>query len=299
MTTPEDLTTWTLAAALEHQLIQLEAADGDNVGFAARPLTKEEKAAGTKFGAIDAMITGMTEETEPVINALYAAAVAGVLAEVFGEEGEELETAVAAAIIAYLFTAPPRRYLKEQEDAQLRVRRTLSRAHDAGVLTVLDEARHQGVDISDWNRPKEPTNLDELGRAVTGHPIQRVLERAQKDVTSPGRVLEGTITRDTLEGILEDTSQKGTVDIMHQAAQTTFGNGRTLTAQEFAGDFLVAIATEVLDRNTCGPCRNIDGTRFTDLEEAEAAYPAGRYDRCDGGARCRGFLVFIYAEPGE
>lgn len=297
MSTPEDLIHWTLAAELEHRLILLEAADGDNVAFAARPLTKEEKQAGTKFGAIDALITSLTEEQEPIITALYAAAVAGVLAEVFGEEGEELEVAAAAAIIAYLFAAKPRRYTREQEDAQTKVKDILVRSHTAGVLTVLDEARHQGKSIRGWVEPDPPEGLEDLGRTVTGHPIQRVLERAQTELTSPGRVLEGTITRGELEDFLEDTSQKGTVDIAHQAAQTTFGNGRTLTAQNYAGDFLLAIATEVLDRNTCGPCRNIDGTKFLTLEEAEEAYPAGRYSRCDGGARCRGFLTFLYDAP--
>jgi hypothetical protein len=58
-------------------------------------------------------------------------------------------------------------------------------------------------------------------------------------------------------------------------------------------------ASEALDRNSCTPCRAIDGTRFASLEAARRAYPAGGYTGCLGGARCRGMLVTVWPQSGE
>jgi hypothetical protein len=38
----------------------------------------------------------------------------------------------------------------------------------------------------------------------------------------------------------------------------------------------------------------IDGTDYPDLETAQKDYPAGIYRQCEGGARCRGTLVFVW-----
>lgn len=55
-------------------------------------------------------------------------------------------------------------------------------------------------------------------------------------------------------------------------------------------------ASELLDGNTCGPCSFVDGTSYPNLGAARLDYPAGNYIRCEGGARCRGTLVFVWAE---
>lgn len=58
-------------------------------------------------------------------------------------------------------------------------------------------------------------------------------------------------------------------------------------------------ATEILDRNSCSPCRKIDGTRYTTLADARKAYPTGGYTACLGGPRCRGTLVTVWPQEGE
>lgn len=50
-------------------------------------------------------------------------------------------------------------------------------------------------------------------------------------------------------------------------------------------------ASERMDRSTCQPCREIDGTVFESLADAMAAYGAGPYHACEGGIRCRGTVV--------
>jgi hypothetical protein len=51
--------------------------------------------------------------------------------------------------------------------------------------------------------------------------------------------------------------------------------------------------------HNCKPCRDIDGTKYTSLEDARAAYPSGGYTGCLGGARCRGTLVTVWPQDSE
>ena len=59
-------------------------------------------------------------------------------------------------------------------------------------------------------------------------------------------------------------------------------------------------ATEVLDRNTCSPCKRIDGTHLgassstADVDYARSLYPVGGYVKCEGRNRCRGTVVGIW-----
>lgn len=48
------------------------------------------------------------------------------------------------------------------------------------------------------------------------------------------------------------------------------------------------LADEVRDSNTCKPCKDIDGSHFRTLDDAQRAYPFGGFRRCDGRQRCRG-----------
>lgn len=57
------------------------------------------------------------------------------------------------------------------------------------------------------------------------------------------------------------------------------------------------VASEILDRNTCGPCRTVDGQTFVGLDAVEAAYPAGGYVSCQGGGRCRGTFTAVWGDP--
>jgi hypothetical protein len=43
----------------------------------------------------------------------------------------------------------------------------------------------------------------------------------------------------------------------------------------------------------------LDGTEFTDLEEAMAAYPLGWYHDCRGRERCRGTIIAVYGDRAD
>jgi HK97 family phage portal protein len=70
--------------------------------------------------------------------------------------------------------------------------------------------------------------------------------------------------------------------------------GRAATLEQAEADGAPAgyfLADEVRDKNTCGPCAEIDGRRFDTLADVQAEYPFGGYRKCEGRARCRGTFV--------
>lgn len=78
--------------------------------------------------------------------------------------------------------------------------------------------------------------------------------------------------------------------------------GAALSQAQASGRFAVLdaapeatyVASEILDSNTCTPCRDIDGLRFDDLDAARAAYGNGAYIHCQGGIRCRGTIIALW-----
>lgn len=92
---------------------------------------------------------------------------------------------------------------------------------------------------------------------------------------------------------LDDLRPGALWDHLGAALTTAQNTGRVaaLKAAPAAAGRPVYIASEVLDKNTCGPCRDIDGQEFAGLAEAEGAYPAGAYRRCLGQFRCRGTVI--------
>lgn len=82
--------------------------------------------------------------------------------------------------------------------------------------------------------------------------------------------------------------------------------GSAMSAAQQAGRYAVLsvapratyVASEVLDNNTCSPCSQIDGKTFSSLEDAEAAYPGGAYEDCQGGGRCRGTYYAVWDDGG-
>ncbi|MGP3914312.1 phage portal protein family protein [Nonomuraea sp. 10N515B] len=82
--------------------------------------------------------------------------------------------------------------------------------------------------------------------------------------------------RDQVGGALSNAQTSGRFAVLHEAPPARY------------------LASEVLDRNTCKPCRDLDGARFEDLEAAEKAYGNGAYIKCLGGVRCRGQVIAIW-----
>lgn len=60
-----------------------------------------------------------------------------------------------------------------------------------------------------------------------------------------------------------------------------------------------AVASEHQDRNACGPCKKVDGTRYDSLDAAHKDYPVAGYVDCYGLIRCRGLLIPLWSTPEE
>jgi hypothetical protein len=82
-------------------------------------------------------------------------------------------------------------------------------------------------------------------------------------------------------------------DMLGGAVQQSINAGRRLV---FSRDNEPGrlYASEILDRNTCSHCVQIDGHEYPDILAAEHDYPTGTYKDCDGRERCRGTIVKVY-----
>jgi hypothetical protein len=165
------------------------------------------------------------------------------------------------------------------------------------------EAEEQGVAVPDWELGGAVTaavGLDLL-RSIAGvtarilnsslvqSAVRRALELIGRPQVSPVQVGEEVGAH--LVG-LSDAGPRVTVGGAITAAQN---EGRR-TVLEAAPPARVYTASEILDRNVCGPCRDIDGTEFETLADSLVAYPAGGYTACLGGPRCRGTVVPLWEE---
>lgn len=91
---------------------------------------------------------------------------------------------------------------------------------------------------------------------------------------------------------LADLSDSPTTRTAGGALTWAQNYGRLAAMQ--AGQPATWVATEVLDTNTCKPCRDIDGTVFATLTAAQDAYGGGGYHQCLGRDRCRGTVRPIW-----
>lgn len=176
----------------------------------------------------------------------------------------------------------------------------VSLAERAGQALVR-EASKQGVEIGEWSLPD-----DTVTAAVGGRRLLRSVAQMTADLMSTSvvqtakRVVTGMFTRDAAPETIaaevdralaegQESLVQGQVGTAMSTAQTT---GRQAVLQAAPpGEYY---ASELLDRNTCGPCRAVDGEQFGSLEIAIKAYPVMGYKDCVGpryGNSCRGMIV--------
>jgi hypothetical protein len=105
------------------------------------------------------------------------------------------------------------------------------------------------------------------------------------------------VSKSVLEHLqeLSDAFVKANLGSALTSAQNT---GRLNTA--LSGPVAALYASERMDRNTCGPCSQVDGKWLGNTDDpdtparVEEVYPNGGYRYCEGGVRCRGTVVSVY-----
>lgn len=73
----------------------------------------------------------------------------------------------------------------------------------------------------------------------------------------------------------------------------------TYAAAKPRGWRLELYADERLDKNTCGPCRKIDGEQLPDADAAGLAYGGAGYLFCEGRERCRGTVRGVWTNKSK
>jgi hypothetical protein len=101
--------------------------------------------------------------------------------------------------------------------------------------------------------------------------------------------LTGDALADAVEARLQALAD-GPIEAMGRASTAeAFNLGRNLAAQENLALIQEAVRTEILDVNTCQPCRLLDGTKVkVNSPEYFQFMPP---NLCDGRHNCRGFYL--------
>lgn len=132
-----------------------------------------------------------------------------------------------------------------------------------------------------------------IATATVDRVVAPALEAAQRAATT------GAPTTDVVAQAVtaaREASTAGVEDLARQGANVTHGIGRR-DAQTAMPEPVEVYASELLDKNTCEPCADLDGHDYATLADGLADYPgAGGYIACDGGSRCRGTLVLVWPQ---
>lgn len=144
------------------------------------------------------------------------------------------------------------------------------------------------------------------GQAVNAPDPDMILLQQHADVVADllARAMVSSAAREALRltGMTpEETAQaveEHLGSLTDALAVQSFGGALT-TAQNAAREAVFGqvtggafYAAERLDNATCGPCKQVDGTRYDTVGAAARAYPTGGYIDCLGRERCRGLVVW-------
>ena len=184
------------------------------------------------------------------------------------------------------------------------IRQAMILAAEAAADATITEAASQGVVIPPESVAVSQTHLGALASVYAGLDAARMsnaaaAKAAQAAVAGPGKP-QAAAVGDEVHAALAGLSDRPLADNLGAALTAAQNHGR-LAALAAAPDAAAAgaeyVASEILDANTCGPCKAIDQAVFTSLGEAVAAYPNGGYLGCLGGMRCRGTVVAVWHQP--
>jgi Glu-tRNA(Gln) amidotransferase subunit E-like FAD-binding protein len=182
----------------------------------------------------------------------------------------------------------------DSDDAAEALAEALGELADESAEQLVAEAASQGVTIS-GAISVGVERLTELARTIARLLASGLADAAAREalrVWAPGRTADEVA--DLVTEHLEGLSESYLHDQLGGALSAAQSAGRMAALRE--APEATYVASEILDRNTCKACSDIDGTEFESLEAADAAYPMGIYFACLGGPRCRGQVIAIWDE---
>jgi hypothetical protein len=165
------------------------------------------------------------------------------------------------------------------------------------VVGAKKEALAQGVKIGTVNIATNVQPLLEARAEATANLLSRgIADSASRAAVNLGAGVTADVAADSVRAHLEGLSDAYLRDMLGGAMTQAQNTGRREVFKEKPA---VIYASELMDKNTCEVCAEIDGKKYVDITEAEKDYPTGGHKDCLGGPRCRGTLVAIYEEAGE
>lgn len=198
----------------------------------------------------------------------------------------------------------------ETTDATLLLEEAMRSLAERAGQSLQREAEKQGVIVPEWSLPDDTVTAAVGGRRLLGSVARMTSDLlASSMVQTAKRLTLGLLTREaspeTLAGEVDRALQEGQEAAVKGPVGTAMSTAQTAGRQAVLeaappGEYY---ASEMLDRNTCGPCRAVDGEQFGSLEIAIKAYPVMGYKDCIGpryGNSCRGLIVARWTpEPEE
>jgi 2'-5' RNA ligase len=263
----------------------------DGVGLLRRQPTELELASRVDFAEMD---KAWHEAVDATVEAW---------ADIQTAQREQITAAVQAAAEADDLSRLDEFTVDSSDGARLLIARMIAYAREAGEQQQA-EAEAQGVTVPEWSLDDEALTaaairdrLRQIGRTAA-----RVLGvgLVQSAVRQAMRVWGSGSADQVAAAVDEHLASLSGAAVEEQV-------GAAMTAAQNEGRMAVLavappaeyVASEALDKNSCKPCRDIDGTRYTTLPDARQAYPTGGYTGCLGGARCRGTLVTVWPQADE
>lgn len=193
---------------------------------------------------------------------------------------EQIRTAVDDSDLAALA-----KLTVDTDDAEAELLAALVGMSTVAAQRMVDEAASQGVNIEPAEA--ERTTLEGIAGATA-------VLLGQGLATSAGKEALRLYTPDSTSSELVRQVEEFLAGLSDAYLKDQLGGALTWSQNLARGETLKGapeakyFAVEKLDRNTCKPCRDIDGTQFPGLMEALTAYGGGPYWGCLGGNRCRG-----------
>lgn len=159
-----------------------------------------------------------------------------------------------------------------------------------GAASVVREASAQGVSV-DAVEPAdgEMARYARVAVAVLAAQLAGSAAAEALRLVAPGAV--GTVVANLVRQHLESLAAPALAISAALTVAQNQGRLATMSAAPPAGYY----ASEVLDTNTCAPCRDINGRLLGDsVTDVFRDYPTGGYVDCLGRARCRGTVVAVW-----
>lgn len=188
-------------------------------------------------------------------------------------------------------------------DARVLVeRQMIALAQEAGERAQ-KEAEDQGIEVPEWD-------VGSLTAALAGRDLLKSVAKMTADALAGGVITSAKRRVTQLLGLsrspaqaaqdvddhLTEMSDAGPRATLGTAMTTAQNTGRRAVLE--AAPEATYYASEILDKNTCSPCRKVDGDTFATLEVAIKEYPVSGYRDCIGskyGNNCRGMIVARWA----